>query len=187
MKYLQLLNLRTALLVVVSAIAFVPTQARAATAAEIATASRRALSQLYASNATAHMVGRHATAVLVFPSIVKGGFLIAAQHGEGALFMHHGTVGYYNSVAASYGLQAGVQKFGYALFFINHNALSHLHDQGGWELGSAPSLVVVDQGVSKSLSTTNLKKGIYAFFFNQKGLMGGLGVQGSKITEIHPH
>jgi lipid-binding SYLF domain-containing protein len=69
---------------------------------------------------------------------------------------------------------------------MNQKAMAHLHEQGGWELGSAPSLVVVDQGVSKSLSTTNLKKDIYAFFFSQKGLMGGLGFQGSKITEIHP-
>jgi len=186
MKYLQLLSLRTALIIAVSAFTVMPTQARAASAAQIDAASRAALRQLYASNATARAVGQRATAVLVFPSITKGGFLVAAQHGEGALFMHHGTIGYYNSVAASYGFQAGIQKFGYALFFLNNRAMSHLHGQGGWELGSAPSLVVVDQGISKSMSTTSLKKDIYAFFFNQKGLMGGLGLQGSKITEIHP-
>jgi len=186
MKYLQLLNLHTVLLVAISVIICLPTQARAASAAEIDAASRAGLRQLYASNAKAREVGRQARAVLVFPSITKGGFLIAAQHGEGALFMHHGTIGYYNSVAASYGLQAGIQKFGYALFFMNSGAMSHLHGQGGWELGSAPSLVVVDKGMAGSLSTTNLKKDVYAFFFNQKGLMGGLGLQGSKITEIHP-
>ena len=113
--------------------------------------------------------------------------MFAAQHGDGALIMDHHTVGYYNTMAASYGMQAGVKQFGYALFFMNHKSMAHLHDQGGWELGSAPSLVIVDQGVMTSLSTTKLKGGIYAFFFNQKGLMGGLGFQGSKITEIHPH
>jgi lipid-binding SYLF domain-containing protein len=186
MKYLQFLNRQTALIIIVSAFTLMPTLTRAASAAEIDATSRAALRQLYASNATAHAVGRHSSAVLVFPSITKGGFLVAAQHGEGALFMHHGTVGYYNSVAASYGFQAGIQKFGYALFFLNNRAMSHLHGQGGWELGSAPSLVVVDQGIAKSLNTTHLKKDIYAFFFNQKGLMAGLGIQGSKITEIHP-
>ncbi|WP_420196903.1 lipid-binding SYLF domain-containing protein [Chthoniobacter flavus] len=69
---------------------------------------------------------------------------------------------------------------------MNRRAMGHLHRQGGWELGSAPSLVVVDRGTAGSLNTTNLKSGIYAFFFNQKGLMGGLGLQGSKITQIHP-
>ena len=162
-------------------------QARAQSAAEIDAAARAALRGLYADNAKAHAVRIKAVAVLVFPSITKGGFLIAAQHGNGALFMHHGTVGYYKSVAASYGLQAGIQKFGYALFFTKPSALNYLHKAGGWELGSAPSLVVVDKGMAGSLNTTHLNKDIYAFFFNQKGLMGGLGLQGAKITEIHPH
>lgn len=186
MKFRKLLSPVTALLLAVSAVALAPTQAHAASAAKINADSRAALDDLYAVNPKAHAVGHHAVAVLVFPSITKGGFLVAAQHGEGALITHHGTIGYYNSVAASYGLQAGIQKFGYALFFMNSRAMGHLHARGGWALGSAPSLVVVDKGMASSLSTTNLNKDIYAFFFNQKGLMGGLGLQGSKITEIHP-
>ena len=180
-----LLNIRIVTLVLVAFTCAVP-QARAQSAAEIDAAARAGLRSLYASNAKAHAVGVKAVAVLVFPSIIKGGFLVAAQHGNGALFMHHGTVGYYNSVAASYGLQAGIQKFGYALFFTKSSALNYLHKSGGWELGSAPSLVVVDKGMAGSLNTTKLNKDIYAFFFNQKGLMGGLGLQGTKITEIHP-
>ena len=186
MKHLNIAILRNTLIALLCALVLAPAQSRAASGREISAAATQALNDLYASNHKAYELGHRAVAVLVFPSITKGGFLVAVHHGDGALFMHHGTAGYYNSSAASYGFQAGIQKFGYALFFMNHNALSHLHDQGGWELGSAPSLVVVDQGISKSLSTTNLKKGIYAFFFNQKGLMGGLGLQGSKITEIHP-
>ena len=45
---------------------------------------------------------------------------------------------------------------------------------------------MVDAWIAKSLSSTTLKKGIYVFFFNQKGLMGGLGLQGTKITEYTP-
>jgi lipid-binding SYLF domain-containing protein len=187
LKQLRLLTRRAALLIAVGALAVVPARAHAASAAQIDADSRAALRDLYAVNPKAQAFANHALAVLVFPNILKGGFLVAAQRGEGALIMRHGTAGYYNSVAASYGLQAGVQKFGYALFFMKVRSMSHLHGQGGWELGSAPSLVVVDQGMAKSLSTTNLKKDIYGFFFNQKGLMGGLGLQGSKITEIHPH
>jgi lipid-binding SYLF domain-containing protein len=182
----QTINLFTLLaLIFVSIVALSP-QAPAASASEIDRAARSALRDLYAINPKAKAIGSRAAAVLVFPSIRKGGLLVAAQHGDGALISGGRTTGYYQTLAASYGLQAGVQKFGYALFFINQKAMAHLHDHGGWELGSAPSLVVVDQGVSKSLSTTNLKKDIYAFFFSQKGLMGGLGFQGSKITEIHP-
>ena len=168
-----------------SAAALAP-QVRADSAAQIDRDARSALQDLYTINPKAKSIGARAGAVLVFPSVKKGGFVVAAHHGEGALMSGGRTIGYYRTVAASYGFQAGIQKFGYALFFMNQQSMAHLHDQGGWELGSAPSLVVVDKGVSKSLSTTNLKKGIYAFFFSQKGLMGGSGLQGSKITEIQP-
>ena len=176
----------TVLTFVLATVAVLPAETRAASAGEISRDARAALQDLYRNNSAAKYVGSKAKAVLVFPRILKAGFLVAGQHGEGALLVGGRTAGYYNTVAASYGFQAGVQKFGYALFFMNDKAMEHLHGQGGWELGSAPSLVVVDQGISKSLSTTSLKKGIYAFFFNQKGLMGGLGLQGSKISEIHP-
>jgi lipid-binding SYLF domain-containing protein len=187
MKHIRPLVTSLALLLALGALVFSPATGRAATAAQIDSASRSALRNLYSKNAKAREVGHRAVAVLVFPSIVKGGFLIAAHHGDGALLTHHGTLGYYKTVAASYGLQAGVQTFGYALFFTRASALSYLHRQGGWDVGSAPSLVVVDKGTAGSLNTTNLNKNIYAFFFNQKGLMGGLGLQGSKITEIHPN
>jgi lipid-binding SYLF domain-containing protein len=101
------------------------------------------------------------------------------------VFRVHGkTTGYYNTAAASFGLQAGAQSFGYALFFMTDSALKYLHESKGWELGSGLSIVVVDAGFARSLSTTTAKSDIYAFFFDQKGLMAGIGIQGSKITKI---
>ena len=94
--------------------------------------------------------------------------------------------GFYQTTAASYGLQAGVQEFGYAVFLMDDEAFHNINRSGGWEIGSSPSLVVVDKGMATSLTTTTIDKGTYAFFFNQRGLMGGLGLQGSKITRIHP-
>jgi lipid-binding SYLF domain-containing protein len=169
-----------------SAISLLPSSGRAASAAELDQSAKAALRSLYASNPAAQAVGKKAKAILVFPSIVKGGFLVGAQHGDGALLVNGKTVGYYNTVAASYGFQAGVQKFSYAMFFMNDASLNYLRKSGGWEVGSAPSLVVVDTGMARSLSTTTLKKGIYVFFFDQKGLMGGLGLQGTKITQYTP-
>src|SRR6202008_796080 len=103
----------------------------------------RALQSLYAHNTAARLLGQKAKAVLVFPSIVKAGFLFGGQMGDGALLEHGQPVGYYSSVAASYGLQAGVQVFGYALFFMNEPALAYLNKSDGWELGVGPSIVVV--------------------------------------------
>ena len=92
--------------------------------------------------------------------------------------------GYYNTVAVSYGYQAGVQKYAYAMFFMNDGALQYLDRSDGWELGTGPSIVVVDQGVARGLSTTTARDDVYAFIFSQQGLMAGLGLQGSKITKI---
>ena len=56
----------------------------------------------------------------------------------------------------------------------------------GWEIGVGPSITIVDEGLAGSLTTTTGKDEIYAFFFDQKGLMGGLGLKGGKITQITP-
>jgi lipid-binding SYLF domain-containing protein len=146
--------------------------------------ARRALKSLYANNTAAKLLGKQANAVLVFPHIVKAGFLFGGQMGDGVLMKGKETLGYYNSLAASYGLQAGVQVYGYALFFMNNAALAYLNKSDGWELGVGPSIVVVDAGMGKSMTTTTLTHDVYAFIFDQKGLMGGLGVQGSKITKL---
>jgi len=90
-------------------------------------------------------------------------------------------------LAASYGFQAGVQAFGYALFFMDDASVRYLDNSDGWELGTGPSLVVLEEGFGKNLSTTTLQKGVYAFIFDQRGLMGGVGIQGSKITRINPN
>src|SRR5262249_13259883 len=120
----------------------------------------------------------------VFPSIYKAGFMFGAQYGEGALRKGNKTAGYYNTLAASYGFQAGVQAFGYALFFMNDAALAYLDKTQGFEIGSGPSVVVLDEGMGKTLTTTTLSQDVYAVIFRQKGLMGGLGLQGTKISKI---
>lgn len=160
--------------------------ARAATAAAIRADAAAALRTLYASNPSAKVVGENAKAVLVFPRILKAGFMVGAQGGDGAMRKGGKTVGYYRSLAGSYGFQAGIQSFGYALFFMNDDALAYLNKSGGWEIGTGPSLVIVDEGIAKSMSSTTLTKDVYAYIFDQKGLMAGIGIQGSKITRIHP-
>ena len=163
-----------------------PQPASAASGKQISRNASAALHELYATTPAAKELGSKAKAILVFPKILKAGFMVGAQGGHGALFKGGKTVGYYNTVAASYGFQAGVQSFAYALFLMTDSALEYLGRSGGWELGTGPSLVVVDVGAAKSLTTTTLKDDVYAFVFGQKGLMAGIGIQGSKITRIHP-
>lgn len=156
----------------------------AASAGEIDRDVTIALKQLYAKSPAAKALGEKASGILVFPSIVKGGFLVGGQYGEGALRKNGKTAGYYSTVAASYGLQIGVQKYSYVLFFMSDSAMKYLDKSDGWELGSAPSIVVVDKGAAGGISTTSAKSDMYVFFFGQKGLMAGLGLQGTKVTKI---
>ena len=158
--------------------------AQAATAAELDREAKRVLENLYKKIPSAKVLGEKAKGILVFPSITKGGFIVGGQYGEGALLKDGKTAGYYETVSASYGLQAGVQKYGYVLFFMTDAALGYLNKSDGWELGTAPSIVIVDTGMAGGISTTTAQSDMYAFIFDQKGLMGGLGLQGTKITKI---
>ena len=126
-----------------------------------------------------------AKGVLVFPEVTKGGFVVGGAWGDGALYERNKPTGYYRTIQASYGLQAGLQKYGYALFLMDDAALRNLNKSGGWELGSAPNITVVDTGAAISLSTTTLTKGTNVVFFDQKGLMAGLGIQGTKVTRLN--
>ncbi len=158
----------------------------AATAQEIDQAVDKALQELYEKSPEARQLAKMAKGILVFPKIYKAGFIVGGQYGEGALRVKGHSVAYFKSVGASYGLQAGVQSFGYALFFMTDDALKYILNSNGWEIGVGPSIVIVDAGKAKNLTTTTAKKDIYAFIFSQKGLMAGLGLQGTKITPFHP-
>ena len=167
--------------------AVAPTAALAASASAINRDAKASLAQLYQNVPGSKALADKAVAVLIFPTIVKGGFIFAGQFGDGALRRKGKTVAYYRSLAASYGFQAGIQAFGYVLFFMDDASVQYLDNSAGFELGVGPSLVVLDAGFGKNLSTTTLQKGVYAFIFDQTGLMGGIGIQGTKITRINPY
>jgi len=155
-------------------------------AAEIDRGATQALNTLLKSSPAAVTLAKSAKAILIYPEILKAGMGFGGQHGEGALRKQGKTVAYYSTVAASYGLQLGAQKFGFVMFFMNNNALKYLNKSDGWEVGVGPSIVMVDEGMAKTMSSTTTTEDVYVFTFSQKGLMAGAGIQGSKITQIHP-
>ena len=167
-------------------LAMAPGVASAASARDIDRNATAALSRLYSAQPKARNLGQKAVAILIFPRIIKAGFIVGGQSGDGVLRKGGRSVGYYNISAASFGLQAGGQSFSYALFFMNNDALSYLDKSDGWSIGSGPSVVVVDKGMAASMTSTTLTQDVYAMPFGQKGLMAGLGLEGSKITRITP-
>jgi lipid-binding SYLF domain-containing protein len=171
---------------VIVSLVLVSSSAQAESPAKLQARARHALTELYQQTPGAESLARDAKAILIFPTIVKGGFMVGASYGDGVLFKGDSVAGYYNSTSGSFGLQAGIQKYGYALFFMTDSDLRYLNQSSGWEIGVGPSITIVDQGMARSISTTTAREGVYAFFFEQRGLMAGIGLQGTKITRIHP-
>ena len=151
--------------------------------ADIDSQSTQALNRLTADNSAAKAIAAKSRAVLIFPSIVKAGLGVGGAYGEGE--MRKGAVqDYYSTFTGSWGLQAGAQQYGYAVFLMNDDAVQYVEDSDGWEIGVGPTVVLVNAGVAENLSTSTLKEDAYAFIFDQKGLMAGLSIEGTKITKL---
>jgi lipid-binding SYLF domain-containing protein len=160
--------------------------ADAGDAAKLVREARRAIDKLLAEDEDARRLNARGRAVLVFPEITKAGFIVGAQNGDGVMFMGRNVIGFYSITAGSFGLQFGAQKYGLAMFFMNPQAIDYLRRNRGFSVGAGPSVVAIDKGASKHLSTTTGLQDVYAVAFDQRGLMAGLTVQGSKISEINP-
>ena len=160
--------------------------AHAASRSKLTREGVAALRKLEITEPRSRRFARGATAILVFPQILKAGLVFGGQTGDGVLLERGQAKGFYNISAGSWGLQAGAQTFGYALFFMNNASLRYLSRSGGFSVGAGPSIVVVNKGAAADVDTTTISQDVYAFPFNQKGLMADITLKGAKITPIHP-
>lgn len=163
--------------------AIAPT-ALAASAQEIDIKVDAALKRFRAEVDGAEEFMNAAKGVLVFPSVLKGGFVFGAEWGEGALRVRGVTVDYYNTVAGSFGLQLGAQAKTVIIIFMEQDALENFRASKGWEAGVDGSVALVELGAGESLDTTNIRDPIVGFVFGNKGLMFNLTLEGSKFTRL---
>lgn len=173
-----------------AACAFGPLGLTAAHADDRATLTANAVQSLHnleANDPRAARLAPRARGILVFPSVLKAGFVFGGETGNGVLLVHGQPRGFYNMSGGSWGLQIGAQDFSYALFFMTNGSLQYLHNSAGFSAGSLPSLVVVTKGVAADVDTTTATHDVIAFPYNEKGLMANLTLEGTKITPIHPH
>ena len=148
--------------------------------------ARGALSRIYRHNKIAAENADRAYAILVFPEARKLALGVGVETATGILFERMKARSFYNLTAFSWGLELGIEKFGYAIYFMDEGALDYLYNSRGLEIGGSPSLVVADSILSGSFSTTAKKGGILIFRFNQTGLMLDIGLHVAKITEYEP-
>jgi lipid-binding SYLF domain-containing protein len=165
-------------------VASVTLPVQGATAEDLNQDAAQALQTLYKSHPEAERLSKNARAVLVFPKIIKAGLVFGGSYGEGVMTRGGSFSGYYNSVSASWGWQAGAESYGYVVFLMNDKAVQYLDKSKGWEFGVGPNVVVVNEGIAKNLSTSTLKDDAYAYIFDQQGLMASLSIEGTKISPI---
>lgn len=132
----------------------------------------------------ARELAEQARGVLVVPDVTKAGLVVGGLYGEGALRVNGSTVGYYSVAAASFGLQAGAQRFDQALFFMTTKALEDFRRSRGWEAGADAAVTYPGNGLSTELSTTTARNPVIGVVFGQEGLMAGVSVEGAKYTRI---
>jgi lipid-binding SYLF domain-containing protein len=123
---------------------------------------------------------------LVFPTVYKGGFVVGGEYGNGVLRVDGKSVAYYNIASASIGLQIGAQKTSYIFAFADQYALDSFMKSNGWEIGVDGSVAVIKWGQGIDVSSISFEKPIYAFVFDNKGLMANVALEGTKFTRIQP-
>lgn len=156
----------------------------AATADDLHREADQTLKALFKQNSTAALISDRAKATLVLPKIIKAGLVFGGSYGEGVLLKAGRPTAYYNSISASWGFQAGAESFSYVLFLMSDDALAYLDESKGWEIGVGPTVVAVNEGIARNLSSSTLRDDVYAFILDQQGLMASLSIEGTKITRI---
>ena len=156
----------------------------AASSTEIDAKVDATLSKFYKEVSASKTLANKAKGILVFPSVIKAGFGIGGEYGEGSLRVGGKTVDYYSTAAASIGFQLGAQSKSVILMFMNKEALKKFRNSDGWEIGVDGSVALIKIGAGGSVDTTNIKDPIIGFVFGQKGLMYNLTLEGSKMTKI---
>lgn len=161
-----------------------PASAAGSTNAEIDAKVDAALDRLKAEVPGSASVVKDAKGILVFAGVIKAGFVIAGEGGEGALRIGGKTEGYYTIFSGSVGFQAGGQKRDIIMVFLDADALKSFQASDGWKAGADGTITLIDTGASGTIDSATLKKPIVGFIVGQKGLMAGVSLDGSKITKL---
>ena len=168
---------------VLAALCFAP-RCRAASGPEIDADARATLARFFAEVYSSRELANQAVAILVFPTIVKAGFGIGGEYGEGVLHIRGRTAGFYNIISGSIGFQLGAQARSVIIMFMTDAALAKFQRTDGWKVGVDGSITIIAIGAGGAVDTNSITSPIVGFIFDQKGLMYNLTLEGSKITRI---
>lgn len=161
-----------------------PRTAEAASGAEIEHDANETLHSFVRQIGGARELANKAVGILVFPSVIKAGFGIGGEYGEGLLIVDQRPAGYYNMISASFGFQLGAQERSVIIMFMTRSALDAFYRRAGWKVGVDGSVAIITVGVGGSIDTDKVTEPVIGFILDQKGLMYNLTLEGSKISKI---
>ncbi len=167
------------------ALACAAPRAQAASGPEIDASARATLEDFFNQIYSGRELANKATAVLVFPTVVKAGIGIGGEYGEGVLHVRGRTAGYYNIISASVGFQLGAQARSVIVMFMTDTALANFQRTDGWKVGVDGSIAIITIGAGGQIDTNSIRSPVVGFIFDQKGLMYNLTLEGSKISRIN--
>jgi lipid-binding SYLF domain-containing protein len=162
---------------------FLPGSSQAKTAREIDVSVDVSLERFYKIEGGKEF-SQSAEGLLVLPNVVKAGFVVGGEYGEGALRVGGVTVDYYNIAAGSFGLQIGAQKKDIIIVFMTKESLQKFRESRGWEAGVDGNIALINIGAGERIDTTTVRDPIVAFVLDVKGLMADISLKGSKFTKL---
>jgi len=127
---------------------------------------------------------KKAAGILVFPRITKAGVGIGGEHGDGALLKGSQTADYYSVTSASVGATLGAGQHSEIILFMTRDALTKFEGSHGFSFGVDAQVAVVSKGAGGAYDSETLKKPILGFIFDEKGLIGDVSLNGSKVNKI---
>jgi lipid-binding SYLF domain-containing protein len=165
-----------------------PGVAGAATAQAIDTSADKIVQKFKETHQGADAALKQAKGVLVFPEIVKAGFIVGGSYGEGALRINDKSVAYYSIGSGSVGFTFGAQSQAVIILFMTQAALDQFRTDTttdkSWQVGVSGDITAVDIGAGGAIANSALNSDIVSFVMDQKGLMVNLSLGGSKITKL---
>lgn len=172
------------IVIAVGTIIVAPPASKAASAEEITADANDTLHSFVRQVRGARQLANNAAGILVFPSVVKAGFGVGGEYGEGMLIVNKQIDGFYNLISASFGFQIGVQERAVIIMFMTPEALNAFERRAGWKVGVDGSIAIITLGAGGAIDSDQITQPVIGFILDQKGLMYNLTLEGSKISKI---
>jgi len=146
--------------------------------AELNDNSQKALQRLYAEDTGLQSFLNNSAGYVIFPTVGKGGIIIAGSYGRGQVYDHGKFVGYSDITQATIGAQIGGQSFTELLAFDTQGALEH-YEAGKFAFDATASAVALKSGAA---ATAKYSNGVAAFVEPQGGLMLEAAIGGQSFS-----